>query len=159
MEQHQEQKEQQEPLKSKQDRVDAEQVYQTDKIGSMAAKFVYMGLQRLQEEISESLGQPVTLEDAADFIECNIGEFTFDMLDDIISNDFKISLIVNSSLRLAGAVLSYHNGWREELLNNRGDIVLKMAKLYRSDVYDIFSVRPNLLNFFTDYLIYKFRLH
>ena len=108
--------------------------------------------------MEQELGRTVTIEEAADVLNETIDQFSFAELDALIGRDWKVMFVINSSMRLAGAVLSAYDGWKDELLNGRETMLLEMARLYRKDIYDIFVERPTLLKFFTEYIIYKFRL-
>ena len=152
------QQKRQELLNSKQNAVDAEQTYQAGKIGSIAAKFVEMGITRIRHSMEEELERPVSMDEAANWLDMNVDELTFSDIDDIIASDLKVRLVINSSMRIASAVLTHHNGWKEELLTKRESLLLDLAKLYRYDIYELFSERPRLLKFFTDYLLYTLRL-
>jgi hypothetical protein len=145
-------------LDSQQANLDSETREQGGKLGSLAAKFVYMGLERFREDMEQELGRAVTLEESATVLDTIIDQFSFAELDALIGRDWKVMFVINSAMRLAGAVLSAHDGWKEELLTGRETILLEMARLYRKDIYDIFVTRPALLKFFTEYIIYKFRL-
>jgi len=145
-------------LDSKQADLDNEAREQGGKLGSLAAKFVYMGLERFRANLEEQLRRSVTLEEAANFLDATIDQFSFAEVDALIGRNWSVMFVINNSMRLAGAVLSAYDGWKDEMLTGREELLLDMAQRYRKDIYDIFVARPKLLKFFTEYLIYKFRL-
>ena len=117
-----------------------------------------MGLERFRANLEEQLRRPVTLEEAANFLDATIDQFSFAEVDALIGRNWSVMFVINNSMRLAGAVLSAYDGWKDEMLTGREELLLDMAQRYRKDIYDIFVARPKLLKFFTEYLIYKFRL-
>lgn len=163
------------------------------KLGSIASRFVHLGLTKLAELLANEwtleavetfisnykpkkgeevpgiedaltahpeLIREVSIEEAADFLNEHPEILSFEVLDSAISQDWKVRAMVNTSLSTAGWVVRQHaeSGWSDELKEKRGELLLEMAKTYRPDVYKVFQDRKNVLEFFTDYLIYRLEL-
>ena len=102
------------------------------------------------------LKREVSIEEGANYINEHPEMLSFELMDALISQDWKVRAMVNTALSISGAIMRQHDGWSKELLEKREELLLEMAKAYRPDVYEIFKDRPAILAFFTEYIIHKF---
>ena len=80
---------------------------------------------------------------------------SFELLDEAIAGNFKVKALVNSSLRIVGAIVRRNNGWVAELKQKGSQLFLQMLYQYRRDVYEMLKDKPNLVTFLISYILYK----
>jgi hypothetical protein len=120
----------------------------------MASKLADYALDKLTDFLSQAAGRQVTRQEALQFLESHPELLSFELLDEAIASDFKVRALVNTSLRIAGAIVRRNNGWASELREKGPALLLQMLR-YRPDLYELLKDKPNLLNFLAAYLIYK----
>lgn len=136
--------------------IEEHQTMSAKKLGNIASRFVETGLSALVGILQEEWQREVTIEEAADFLNAHSELLSFELLDSAISQDWKVRAMVNTATSVAGWVLRQHDAWANEIREKGGELILEMARQYRPDVYKVFKERPNLINFFAGYIIYKF---
>jgi len=125
------------------------------KLGSMVAQLVYMGLSRLTDILSEEWEREVSMEESLAFLNKHPDLLNFDLIDNAIAQDWKVKVLLNSAISIGGFILRQFDEWEKELEEKRGEILLEMARNYRTDLYELLKTNENILNFFADYITYK----
>ena len=134
---------------------EVEQLKQIQRLAGIAGKLADYSLSRLVEYMSAAAGRPVTPQEALQFLDEHVELLSFELLDEAIARDFKVRALVNTALRVAGAVIRRNNGWVAELKTKGDQLFLQMLLQYRRDLYELLKDKPNLVNFLMSYVLYK----
>jgi len=135
--------------------VEREQVKQIRRLADLAGKLADFALDKLTELLGQALGRPVSRQEALEFLESHPELLTFQLLDEAIAANVRAKIIVNTALRLVGAIVRHNDGWSQELKQKRGALLLQMVHTYRPDLFELLKDKPNLMEFLAAYLLYK----
>ena len=128
---------------------------QISRLASIASKLADYSLNRLVEYMSAAAGRPLTPQEALQVLEEHPELLSFELLDEAIADNFKVKALVNSSLRIVGAIVRRNDGWVVELKQKGPQLFLQMLHQYRRDVYEMLKDKPNLVTFLISYILYK----
>ena len=134
-----------------------EQIKQVQRVANIASKLADYALTKLTEHMSQAAGRPITPQEALKFLEEHPELLSFELLDEAIAGNLRVKVLVNTSLRLVGAIIRRNDGWVAELRNNGPRFFLQMLQ-YRKDLYELLKDKPKLVNFLVSYIMYKMGL-
>lgn len=143
--------EEEEKVESK---LEEEKVKQAGKLARIVSRMADYALYKVTKLMSEAAGKELTPDEALRFLDQHPELLSFELLDEAISSDFKIKLLVNSALRIAGAIVKRNNGWVSELHEKGVTLFLEMLK-FRRDLYELLKDKHNLVEFLFNYIMYK----
>lgn len=132
-----------------------EQLKQISRLASIASKLADYSLNKLVEYMSMVAGRQITPQEALQVLEEHPELLSFELLDEAIAGNFKVKALVNSSLRIVGAIVRRNNGWVAELKTKGDRLFLQMLYQYRRDLYELLKDKPNLVSFLISYILYK----
>jgi len=128
---------------------------QISRLASIASKLADYSLNKLVEYMSVAAGRQITPQEALQVLEDHPELLSFELLDEAIAGNFKVKALVNSSLRIVGAIVRRNNGWVAELKSKGDQLFLQMLYRYRRDLYELLKDKPNLVSFLISYILYK----
>ena len=128
---------------------------QISRLASIASKLADYSLNKLVEYMSAAAGRPLTPQEALQVLEEHPELLSFELLDEAIAGNFKVKALVNSSLRIVGAIVRRNDSWTVELKQKGPQLFLQMLYQYRRDVYEMLKDKPNLVTFLISYILYK----
>lgn len=128
---------------------------QISRLASIASKLADYSLNKLVEYMSMVAGRQITPQEALQVLEEHPELLSFELLDEAIAGNFKVKALVNSSLRIVGAIVRRNNGWVAELKTKGDRLFLQMLYQYRRDLYELLKDKPNLVSFLISYILYK----
>lgn len=131
-----------------------EKVKQAQKLASIVSRLADYALHKVTQTMSEAVGKHLTPDEALRFLDEHPELLSFELLDEAIASDFKVRLLVNSALRIAGAIIKRNDGWVTELHEKGVMLFLEMLK-FRKDLYELLKDKPNLCEFLFNYIMYK----
>jgi len=135
-------------------RVLVEKVKQVQKLANIVSRLADYALHKITQVMSEAAGKDLTPDEALRLLDQHPELLSFELLDEAIASDFKVRLLVNSALRIAGTIIKRNNGWVAELHEKGPKLFLEMLK-FRKDVYELLKDKPNLVEFLSSYIMYK----
>jgi hypothetical protein len=133
---------------------------QAKRLASMCSKIADFAVETFTDWLSEVWGREVLPQEAVRWLDEHADLLDFDLLDEAIANigDWRITALINGSLRIGGFIIRQREEWVDELRVNGEQLFLQMLSTQRKDLYELLKDEPHLVSFLISYIRYKLRL-